>query len=298
MLNIIQLPEWPPLIHTMVLVSYLLLAISLLCTWLPQHPRRWMIITALMALCTASLCDTILTTGVATLLVLLGLAILSVKFSRYRQILLISIFSLLAIALSLHVLPGFNNLAVIEHQQLKPDSAFFSLWLNFDKPWIAWIILFVFKPALLRNLNQWRTALVKAWLPLLTTLTLTMLLAANVGLIHWLPAVPPYAMTFLAINLIFTCVAEECFFRIVVQNQLYERLRHLRHGEVPAIVTTGCLFGLTHAGGGGSYIAVATVAGVGYAWVYQRSGSLEMAILAHWLLNTLHFIGFTYPVAV
>jgi uncharacterized protein len=44
-----------------------------------------------------------------------------------------------------------------------------------------------------------------------------------------------------------------------------------------------------------SYVVLATAAGLGYSIVYQRTRSIEMSMLAHFALNTVHFLLFTYP---
>jgi membrane protease YdiL (CAAX protease family) len=55
------------------------------------------------------------------------------------------------------------------------------------------------------------------------------------------------------------------------------------------------LFGVAHFGGGWSYVALATAAGLGYGLIYHRTKSIEMAMLAHFGLNATHFLLFTYP---
>ena len=65
-----------------------------------------------------------------------------------------------------------------------------------------------------------------------------------------------------------------------------------------AIAVGSLLFGLSHFAGGTSYIVLATVAGLGYGIVYQRTQSIEMSMLAHFTLNTTHFLLFTYPQAL
>ena len=40
---------------------------------------------------------------------------------------------------------------------------------------------------------------------------------------------------------------------------------------------------------------VATLAGIGYGWIYAETRSIGSAILAHAGLNTLHLLLFTYP---
>lgn len=55
------------------------------------------------------------------------------------------------------------------------------------------------------------------------------------------------------------------------------------------------LFGLAHWTGGWSYVLLAALAGLGYALAFRASGRIEMAILAHFGLNAMHFLLLTYP---
>ena len=62
-----------------------------------------------------------------------------------------------------------------------------------------------------------------------------------------------------------------------------------------AIVVSTVLFGLAHAGGGTTWLFVATVAGLGYGLVYARTRTVEGATVVHFLVNAAHFLLFTYP---
>ena len=62
-----------------------------------------------------------------------------------------------------------------------------------------------------------------------------------------------------------------------------------------ALAVAAGLFGLAPAAGGPAYVALATVAGVGYGWIYQKTSRIEASMLTHFALNTVHFLGFTYP---
>jgi len=44
-------------------------------------------------------------------------------------------------------------------------------------------------------------------------------------------------------------------------------------------------------------VALACVAGAGYGTVFHRSRHIESSILAHFTLNAVHFLLFTYPAA-
>ena len=92
-----------------------------------------------------------------------------------------------------------------------------------------------------------------------------------------------------------TALPEEAIFRGVVQNWLARRLGGASRDGLVAAVIAGAIFGVAHFAGGPRYVVLATVAGIGYGWIYATTGSLAAAIAAHAGLNTLHFLFFTYP---
>lgn len=106
---------------------------------------------------------------------------------------------------------------------------------------------------------------------------------------------PGFTVEFLAINLLLTVVAEEAFFRGVIQQRLQSALQGMRSGNGLALTASALLFGAAHLGGGMTYATIAGLAGLGYAWVFQRSGRIEAPILLHFTLNAVHFLAFTYP---
>ncbi|ONQ61640.1 CPBP family glutamic-type intramembrane protease, partial [Burkholderia cenocepacia] len=65
-------------------------------------------------------------------------------------------------------------------------------------------------------------------------------------------------------------------------------------GPWVALAAGAVLFGAAHAAGGWQWIALGTVAGVGYGLAWRRGGLLAAA-LAHAGLNVVHFGLFTYP---
>jgi membrane protease YdiL (CAAX protease family) len=109
------------------------------------------------------------------------------------------------------------------------------------------------------------------------------------------PKFPRESWLWMGVNLGFTCVAEEALFRGFIQAQLQRLWRNRPRGAWLALSVAAVLFGLAHAGGGPAYVALATVAGVGYGWVYLRTGCIEASILTHFALNATHFFFFTYP---
>lgn len=79
-----------------------------------------------------------------------------------------------------------------------------------------------------------------------------------------------------------------------IQGTLAEHLKRYPYGNYLALVLASILFGLMHMGGW-IYVLLATSAGMFYGWIYQKTRSVEASIITHFLLNAMHFIGFTYP---
>lgn len=119
--------------------------------------------------------------------------------------------------------------------------------------------------------------------------------ALGVGLVGWAPKWPESAWLWLANNLLFVCFAEEALFRGYLQGGLSRLLANrVPAAGTVALVAAALLFGAAHAAGGWQWVALATVAGVGYGLAY-RAGGLQAAVLAHVGLNLAHFGLFTYP---
>lgn len=194
---------------------------------------------------------------------------------------------LLAVALSVHLLPGFENPKVFDAERLTPDARPFTQYLNFDKAMAGLFLLAAFSP----RARRWRDAgalVAPTSLAAAATATGVLGLALLLGLVRADPHWHPLAPTFLAVNLLFTCVAEEAFFRGLVQPRL--------PGPRPvAVAVSALLFGLVHLPGGWAYALLATVLGLGCAWVFERTGRIESAIAVHFVVNAVHFTGFTYP---
>lgn len=210
--------------------------------------------------------------------------------------------TLFTFSAALHWWPGINNPLLVNAQQLTPDAIPFTLYANFDKGWAGYCLLLALWPTQATPTSQqsllqayWR-GFWPAW-PL--SVALAMVCAIGLGLITFAPKWPDFALQFIFCNLLLTCVAEEAFFRGLLQRPLFQQFTQRGWSEQRAawcaIGMVSLLFGLAHLAGGWAYALVATIASVGYGWAYQRSGRIEVAIVAHFGLNLLHFGLLTYP---
>ncbi len=200
----------------------------------------------------------------------------------------------LSVGLLVHALPGFANPRLLENVQLSPDSAPYTKYLNFDKGVLGLFLLGLYAPE--RTLRRaprgafaavaWRFAVVAA---------IVMALTVAAGYARFDPKLPVWWPWWLASMLFFTALPEEAVFRHVVQGGLQTWLGPSQEARWTAVLASGALFGLAHLGGGWIYVALATVAGVGYGLVYAITGSIIAATLAHTSLNLLHLLFFSYP---
>ncbi|MDM5086340.1 CPBP family intramembrane metalloprotease [Aeromonas rivipollensis] len=193
-----------------------------------------------------------------------------------------------AMALTLHLVPGFDNLKVLDRVQAGPASVPFTLYLNLDKPLIFFGLLLAW-PALRGpgGTMRWRP-LALLILPLAALLITAWQLGAlkpDVGLPHWW-------WLFAFNNLVFTCVAEEALFRGFIQQGVASRSKPWL-----GLLVASLLFGAAHLAGGPLLVLFAALAGACYGLAFQLSGRLSVAILLHFLFNFAHLALFTYPLA-
>ena len=196
-----------------------------------------------------------------------------------------------AVALMLHVAPGFQNPLAIEGM-ISKGAVPFKAYLNLDKTlvgiWIARCIAWIDYGS-----PMWR----KAGVGLLygaATFIVIAIPAVSAGVIHIEPKMPDIAWLWVLNNVALVCFAEEAFFRGYIQHGLARLLEPRRFGTAAAMAISASIFGLAHLSGGVPMVIMATVAGAGYGLAYRRCGLIG-AIAAHATLNTAHFLLLTYP---
>jgi membrane protease YdiL (CAAX protease family) len=201
----------------------------------------------------------------------------------------------LALLLGMHALPGFHNFLVLDKVVLSSGAVPYTLYLNFDKTLVGVFILGLCHQPLLSRAKQWAEATRRAAPIVPIHIALVAAGAAAIGYLTWQPKWVSLFWVWAPVNLFFVCLSEEALFRGFIQRELAATLRGTRAGNVIAIGVSAALFGLAHLGGGVSYVVLATAAGLGYAIVYHRTRSIEISMLAHFALNAVHFLLFTYP---
>lgn len=193
-----------------------------------------------------------------------------------------------------HLLPGFQNLRVLNNVYISSKGIPFSLYLNFDKTVVGIFILGILHQRITTK-AEWRE-LFKTMAPrALLVIFIVAMLSFAFKFVWFDPKLSPSLPIWAVTNLFFVCLAEEGFFRGFIQKYLCLTLRRVSYGNTIAIIFSAILFGLSHFMGGPRYIMLATIAGIGYGWIYWRTQRIEASILTHFLLNLIHFLFFTYP---
>ena len=279
-----------------------LLALSIISLWLPRWPRAW------LSLFLASLVFALssgLVSGLGLSFLLLGMVCVHAlvrlerartppRRSRRLQSVLVLCFSFIAIGIATAWLPGFAKLTLSDAVQLSEGAAPFSLTLNYGKAAVGVLILGL-GARLIKSRREW-AALPRPVLHIaLLTIAAVAALSVTLGYTRFEPKWSSLFFAWALGKLLFTCVAEEAFFRGFVQARLARWLAPREQGAVWAWLIASLLFGVAHAGGGAGMVLLATVAGLGYGWAYLKTGSIEAAVLVHFLLNVFHFLFLSYP---
>ncbi|OEZ60666.1 CPBP family intramembrane glutamic endopeptidase [Duganella sp. HH105] len=283
---------------TLTLLTFIALALSVGAIWIKPSPllplAPWQMWFAVALLC-GGLSGVLHAPAYMALAVFGGAAWLTATSSqKYLRILAGVLTLVLAFALAIHKLPGFSNPVVIAGAVFSEGAKPFTQYANFDKGAVGLILLALIcqRTASFAELGG---VLRKTWPVLLVTVGVVMALATGAGFVHPAFKLPDVTPQFLAVNLFFTVVAEEAFFRGFVQARLASAMSGWRYGSWVAVACSALLFGAAHLAGGPLYAGLAAIAGLGYAYAYQRTERIEAPILVHIALNAVHFIFFTYP---
>jgi len=281
-------------------VTYAALLLSVFALWFGRYTWAVVLVVAVVA----GYASGVLHGPGALWIVLFGA--LCIAYSRAkllasagkrRTLMILSAVGILIVALllGLHVLPGFRNFLALDDVVLSAGAAPYTLYLNIDKTIVGLCLVGLCYRSLLASWKEWASALGRAGALMAIGTLAVALFAMALGYLEWQPKWTPVFWIWATSNLFFTCLSEEALFRGFIQRELAQAFQGKPYATWLPIAASALLFGAAHFAGGWSYVALATAAGLGYALVYHRTQSLEMAMLGHFALNATHFLLFTYP---
>jgi uncharacterized protein len=214
--------------------------------------------------------------------------------ARAARIALGVVFALYALAMGLSLLPGFDRVVLVDDVVLSPGAAPYDIAVGFPKVVCGLFILGLINPSLVsrRGLG----AVLRSAAPVFAATTLVVMVGVwSMGYTAFAPKWTPLFLLWAPINLFFTCLAEEAFFRGFVQHELARARSGSDATQLVALAIAALLFGLAHLGGGASYAIAASLAGLGYGWAFLRTRRIEASMAVHFGVNAVHFLAFVYP---
>lgn len=188
---------------------------------------------------------------------------------------------LLSCAMLAHVAPGFERVLLAEHIFGANSSAWVVSW---DKPLAAALVL------LFASASTVPAQRVAWWWVLLSIFALFGF--AHVFALHWQPkSLNGLLLGYWGAHFWLTCLAEEAVFRLLIQRPLFDFWQpRWPCPELGAIGVTAMVFMCAHLAWVAdlSFLVFVFIAGLIYAYVYQRSQSVLLSALVHWSVNVLH----------
>lgn len=279
-------------------LAFFALAMTIISAWVKRSPWIWggFLIFAFTLGYFAKLFEPIVFVPIGALLVLH--ALLKGDIKGLARLILVVVTTAISLGLMIHKFPGFHNWLIVDKLKLTPDAAPFSLYLNFDKPFIGIFILVLGFP-LLKDPREFVRMLKMAIPFILCAVVIMTTVAMFSGLIKWSPKLPEIFWFFAIENLLFSCVIEEAFWRGFLQNELLRAFGGKGlFASAGAIFITAFIFAALHYFWVSSipFLGLVLLAGIFYGSIYQLTRSLEASILCHWVFNITHFLLFTYPI--
>jgi hypothetical protein len=220
-----------------------------------------------------------------------------------------------------HSMPGISNLLLISQIQYK-DSIPFDFWLNFDKAFYGFIIIAFSRYSLIRGFSEYTAMIISIKYEMIALFIILMLGGFMIGFLNFSPKLPFESGLWFAHNLFATAIPEEAFFRLFLQNafiayftKYYYTFSNIWNLMDKAFILLGfhkheqnnqdtiaifsivliaiCIFLSQRQGI--SFGILSCIASIGYSWIFYKTKRIEASITAHVLINTAHYILFSYP---
>ncbi len=288
------MPENCTVLH--VVLTFFALIMAFVTLWVKRSPWIWGSFLAIAGLL-AYLSQILFPLGLIPIGALLLCHSLIDGFQKFTRFLIFLIATSVSIGLWFHLWPGFHNYLVYDKVSLSAASHPYTLYLNFDKPFVGFFVL-AFSLPLLSSFKQ----MFKVAIPLsILGMIVIGLLAVFGNLVAWDPKFPSSFWLFALDNLFLVAIPEEAFLRGFVQNEVFRWFGgNGKWAGFAAVFLTAILFAALHIKWVASwpFLGLIFVAGLVYGAIYQITRSIEASMLCHFLVNIVHFTLFTYPLSL
>ncbi|APC90884.1 MULTISPECIES: CPBP family intramembrane glutamic endopeptidase [Francisella] len=274
-------------------LAYILAITSVLSLW--TRFKAFGYITVTSSLIFASLGAIVSLTGLLVITIIIIFIHLSFYFKSKKGFSLF-FFGITAVILFLnyiHFFPGFNNICIIKNVQISKDAIPFSLYLNYSSIIPTYfLLLFSSEIRLLKNLSKLFSVIKSGVFYGLIAVCILIPISYLFDFIKFDFKLTHYTLVFIFVNLIFTCLSEEIFWRGFIQSRLQKYFN-----PIIAVIFTSIAFAFIHIAFAGTRFALlAFIASLIYGIAYSKTKKIEVNIICHYLVNIGQFIFFTYPI--
>lgn len=187
---------------------------------------------------------------------------------------------------------GFSYPLIWSVDSLYPGGDSFQLYANFAKALCGYFII-IWLLGTVNTAGKFSTAYAVS----LSLVSALVLIGFAVVLFDLEAAykLPARTLYFVAINFGIAVVAEEAYFRLLLQAQIERFFNHSFAGKITALIVASLLFAFAHTGGLSQAFFLFLIAGFIYGAVFTATRRISAPILCHFAVNFIHFIFFEYP---
>lgn len=222
--------------------------------------------------------------------VLACFGVLMLLYARFRFFLIEVLLVVGCAGLFFHYLIGFHNPKVLSNVLLSPQSATYTLYFNFDKAFIPFVLIVLLPTLFATKDSHTREISLPQGLFLICSLFSLLLIATFLGILEFEFHIPSWIFVFVWANLFFVSFVEEALFRGYFQQRLSGWV-----GEYPALILASLIFASYHLKISYLLAIFAFFAGLFYGLAWLWSGRVWVSTLFHFGLNLTHLVFFTYP---
>lgn len=193
-----------------------------------------------------------------------------------------------ALAIALRLTPSFASIGPVASHTLSELSGDWTIYGGINKALVGLILL----P--LVPYSRFSVSDIKRNYLILMVGPVGIALLAYWSGLRFDPKFSSFTLVFMFANLCFVVLAEEVFFRGLIQHYICQLLPSRSWAPLGIFMASG-IFGIAHIGGGGHFALLAGAAGVVYGIAYWRLRSLWASVYVHLMVNTLHILFLQYP---
>lgn len=274
-------------------IPYFMLVFAIITLWVKNSVYIWLPIL-IIAYILAFIMQVVSSSAfMPVALLLCCVYIANYYFPKYYNILYI-IIMIVAFSMMHHLFPGYYNIKIFDHVVLGNKGSQLSMYLNLDKAAAA-LVLLATCCKLCAFKGDGALGAYKVMQRIVIFLSVIAIFAYFSGNISFDLKWSNYNLLWILNNAFVVATAEEALFRGMVQQRLYSLFFKLKYRNYYSIILASILFLFIHPLNNPYYLLFVFVAGCFYGYIYYLTAAIEWAIFAHFLLNFIHLIFFSYP---